>query len=158
MCIVYTPEQSILKIAETSYSDWMTLVHIAARVCALQLQIFNRLMLRNDNNAVLIKMVLSWVNIIPNQFSAHTTRHAGCASTIRYWDQAHTTRLCCYHKLLGSSTHVQAVLLPQATGIKYTRPDCAATISYWDQAHTTRLCCYHKLLGSNTHDQAVLLP
>ena len=39
---------------------------IAARVCAPQPQFFyiiNELILKNDNNAVLITMVLSWVNI-----------------------------------------------------------------------------------------------
>ena len=40
-------------------------MRIAARVCAPQpkfLYIINRMMLKNDSNAVLITLVLSWVN------------------------------------------------------------------------------------------------
>ena len=41
---------------------------IAARVCAPQpqiLYIINPLIVKNDSNAVLITMMLSWVNILP---------------------------------------------------------------------------------------------
>ena len=47
---------------------------IVARVCILQppsqfLYIINQMMLKNDSNAVLITLVLSWVNNFANQFS-----------------------------------------------------------------------------------------
>ena len=47
---------------------------IVARVCILQppsqfLYIIKRMMLKNDSNAVLITLVLSWVNNFANQFS-----------------------------------------------------------------------------------------
>ena len=47
-------------------------MRIAARFCAPQpkfLYIINRMMLKNDSNAVLITLVLSWVNNFANQFS-----------------------------------------------------------------------------------------
>ena len=53
-------------------------MRIAARVCAPQpqfLYIINQLMLKNDSNADLITLVLSWVNIfLPDQFSLCTAK------------------------------------------------------------------------------------
>ena len=46
-------------------------MRIAARVCAPQSQflyIINRMILKNDSNAVLITLVLSWVNNLPTNY------------------------------------------------------------------------------------------
>ena len=79
VCIAYTArsrqvifQNNLLKIAgKITYTVTVIgqhLVRIAARVCAPQSQflyIINRMILKNDSNAVLITLVLSWVNNLP---------------------------------------------------------------------------------------------